>query len=115
MTLLIAGHVSLLNKLTIRIRSNTGPARDCGVFCFGLFSRNEIEQKKFEKLCIKTELLNVTKQIKDLRKQLRHTRFTMLNAVLSLTACYSFVQSDRTIEPIGSVKNILERPGYANT
>jgi len=59
--------------------------------------------------------LNITKQIKELRKQLRHTRFTMLDVVLSLTACYSYAQQDRTIEPIGSVKNILERPGDANT
>ena len=74
-----------------------------------------ITKRNLKTLCVKTKELNLTKQIKELRKQLRHTRFTMLNAVLSVTACYSFVQSDRTIEPIGSVKNIRERPGYANT
>ncbi|HTM92077.1 MAG TPA: hypothetical protein VL095_06660 [Flavisolibacter sp.] len=56
--------------------------------------------------------MNLTKQIKELRKQLRHTRFTMLDVMLSLAACYSYAQQDRSIEPIG--KN-LERPGYANT
>ena len=72
-----------------------------------------LKEKNLKTICVKTKELNLINQIKKLRKELRHTRFTMLDVMLSFTACPSYVQQDRTIEPI--VKNIFERPGYTIT
>ena len=83
-------------------------------FLFPTSTKEEWNEKRFlKRICVKTKELNLSKQIKELRKQLRHTRFTMLDVMLSFTACPSYVQQDRTIEPI--VKNIFERPGYTIT
>lgn len=51
-----------------------------------------------------------------MKKQLRHTRFTIQNEQLSLSMSYWYVKASRSIEPIGSVNDFIPiRPGYANT
>jgi len=51
-TILVAERVVLLNKLKQRIRWNTGPARDCGVFyCNEINRRVALKKKLKDVLC----------------------------------------------------------------